>query len=271
VPNTADGVREKLDMTFLQTGSIDYKELARTTLDVVRSETEINRGRPVFLSRIGLQLAKHYRRPFKYMIPGLPLADFIRTYLSNRVELLEDTGALGYLVRLKDAPDQPTAPPMQSPEKPISPPATFPSTEQTGPPIRAIPRYEPSFWACFAKPLEPPTGFKRVVNLEPPFSFEPIPEHLSVPEGFLEIDAELIAPKSMPPGPGRSMYVVEQIEKWLKQHNLPPEQFFQRSHHPSSKTEERTASIVALLSKLDPKDLERISIPTDIWLKLINL
>lgn len=125
--------------------------------------------------------------------------------------------------------------------------------------VEAAPRYHPAFWAAFRKPLDVSSG--RYMSVQPPPRFQDVsPEDR--PDGFVEITREYIVGLDV-----EEREVHQRIQDWLAENGLGPEFFLSKSkaiaaHLPSDDLLGR------LLLVLEPDELERISMPLDVILKL---
>jgi hypothetical protein len=265
------------------------QELMRKILEIIQTQSTIQQ-RPPLLANVGWALAKYYRRPFKELSVERTLADFIRRHLSEQVQLLQNPmDPLVLMAALKNQPRDSSAATI-SPDGLVDATgvanAEF-STERRPATTSSqrFPRYDSSFWAAFSKPLR--EGFRRFIKIDRPFYFVDNTGSSPAPIGFMEIEAGFVAPQTFPPIPGRHAMVIQQIEAWLQKNNLRPDPFqyqprrvqermlFETALPRAALTDEQKPGagphVVQLFSMLDQKDLERIAMPADVWLKLMRL
>lgn len=241
------------------TGYIPAFTLKQQLLEIIKSNEA--RGVPIRLSNVGLQLAKQMRAPFRALSPEPTLASFIRTHMSAEVEILPDPSSpLVLYVRRKIIPE--TAEIQKATEREREDGNALPRSTNSA----AKPRFHKSFWAAFSKPL--PAGKTRYIQLGLPFHFEDLDREAEAPEGYVVVEDNFIAPAALEQGPERSAFVFTQVEAWLEKIGYGPEMFLEPKTRTSS--EYSRTSFLEILSGLDKRDLERIVLPADIWLKLIK-
>jgi hypothetical protein len=138
-----------------------------------------------------------------------------------------------------------------------------------------VPRYNPSFWAAFVKPLQP--GQRRFISIAFPIKFEDLSEDTEDAER-LEIDRALIV---SPTESDRDRIVLENIQTWLKRHKLDGSSFLMRSrpefaHLSWDRTRMGAESpyghseLEYLIEAVGNRDLARIHLPLDIVARLLG-
>jgi hypothetical protein len=257
-------------MTWLQrTIGIEPGDVAKTIINVVRNERDHN-SRPTSLAALGVALRRHYGRPFKVLSTEPSLASFISRHLATKVELIRDENhPLVLYAALKSDADATSVRNTEAGQ-------TDKQEEEvrvTGSEEKADtghPRYDFRFWAAFAKPIIANT--RRFLKTSWPVKFYDVPDGTAPPPGLLEIEANYIAPADLPPGSARAKHVAQQISAWLEQHDLESGQFeFKGSESDRMRPKATVPVIVQLLSNLEPKDLEKLVFPADVWLKLLGM
>ena len=123
--------------------------------------------------------------------------------------------------------------------------------------IATAPRYHPAFWAAFRLPLDESNN--RYMSTRAPILFQDSPGDR--PDGFVQITSKYVA------GPDSQYAEVQQMaEEWLADNKLQPTPYLSGARPPRS---EQSADLLdRLFHALDPSDLERITMPLDIVLKL---
>ena len=125
--------------------------------------------------------------------------------------------------------------------------------------VEAAPRYHPALWSAFRKPLDESNG--RYMSVQPPLRFQDVsPEDR--PDGFAEITREYITGLEV-----EEKEVQQKIQDWLAANGLDSEPFLLKS----KATVVRLPSddlLSRLLLALESDELERISMPLDVVLKL---
>ncbi|MDE2166098.1 MAG: hypothetical protein KGJ66_07150 [Alphaproteobacteria bacterium] len=129
------------------------------------------------------------------------------------------------------------------------------------------PLYETAFWAAFAKPL-PEEGAQRYLKITYPFRFDHFRPDATIPDGYVRVDDRYIAPEGLMHGDSRTKFILTQISAWLQDNDLSPESFLRRQKPYVENS--RGSQIIQILSSLEPDDLRRISIPADIWIRLLK-
>ena len=125
--------------------------------------------------------------------------------------------------------------------------------------VNTTPRYHRAFWAAFRKPLDEPNG--RYMSVQPPLRFQDAsPEDR--PDGFAEITREYIAGLEV-----EEKEVQQKIQDWLAANGLDSEPFLLKSK-PTVARLPSDDLLGRLLLALESDELERISMPLDIVLKL---
>lgn len=119
-----------------------------------------------------------------------------------------------------------------------------------------IPRFHPAFWAAFRKPVE--NSKRRYVTNVEPIVFRDISAH---EEGFgIEIGREYIIGLDSEPSE-----VQRKIQGWIEEHEVDSEIYLIRRQERSA---ESTDLLDLLLDSLEPSELERVTMPLDVVLKL---
>ena len=138
-----------------------------------------------------------------------------------------------------------------------------------------VPRYNPRFWAAFAKPLNP--GERRFISLSD-LSFEDLPEAVGGTLGRLEIDRTLIA---SPTEPNRDKVILENIQTWIRKFGLDETRFLMRSSaglfQQKAETSQKDAEhadvpteLEHLIEAIGNHDLPRVQLPLDIVARLLK-
>ena len=244
----------------------DFQEVTRTILEIVKSEYRRS-ARPISLAALGSQLSLRVGPT-----PGLKLSDTIRVHLWRELELIRDPQHPEVFSAGIKAPLDATASDLQIAAEDPSNSNTYVAYQN----LKAFenvlaPRFDSRFWAAFAKPINPMQ--KRVITTTYPFTFYDLSQTIQLPEGLLQVENEYIAPSSLVDRTERTGHILRQIEAWLKKYNISAD-VFQTRREVAVVEPPKTIHVpgfIQLLSQLDSKDLERISIPADIWLKLLRL
>ena len=120
------------------------------------------------------------------------------------------------------------------------------------------PRFHPAFWAAFRKPLDGSNN--RYMSTGTPIRFQDSPP-ADRPNDYVQITPEYVV------GPDAEYAEVQQkAQKWLADNMLHPTPYLSTGR--SAISEQPSDLLDRLLHALDPSDLERITIPLDIVLKL---
>lgn len=119
-----------------------------------------------------------------------------------------------------------------------------------------IPRFHPAFWAAFRKPVE--DSKRRYITDVEPIVFRDVSAH---DEGFgVEVDREYIVELDSKPSE-----VHRKIQGWLEDHDVDLETYLiTRQERPA----EPRDLLDLMLHSLDPSELERVTMPLDVILKL---
>lgn len=118
-------------------------------------------------------------------------------------------------------------------------------------------RYHPAFWAAFRIPLDESNN--RYMSTRTPIRFHDAPGDR--PDGFIQIASNYVV------GPDAEYADVQQkVQEWLAENKLQPTLY--ASMVKASGSEKSVDLLDRLLHALDPSDLERITMPLDIVLKL---
>ena len=123
--------------------------------------------------------------------------------------------------------------------------------------IATATRYHPAFWAAFRIPLDESNN--RFMSTRRPVRFHDSPGDR--PDGFIQIAPNYVA------GPDADYADVQKkVQEWLADNELQPTPYLSAVR--SSGSEQSVDLLDRLLHALDPSDLERITMPLDIVLKL---
>ena len=125
--------------------------------------------------------------------------------------------------------------------------------------VEATPRYHPAIWAAFRKPLDESSG--RYMSVQPPPRFQDAsPEDR--PDGFVEVTREYIVGLEV-----EERKVHQRIQDWLAANGLDSEPFLAKNMVSVARLPSDDL-LGRLLLALESDELERISMPLDIVLKL---
>jgi hypothetical protein len=229
-------------------------------------------GKPVFLANLGGRLSKEAKTQLQ--LTGLPLKSFMEQYLSNRLRLIS-MGDTGDVVVPKGADTD-----RLTDEYLMGLHVKKPRLLSTRPPPI---RYMAGVWKAFELPM---SSQKRYIELRdgreavchnvdsetaaPPNSFEVVPEDLPPIDPYRNI--------ASPP------HIFRAIRVWAEKHQIDtarlreaPERSSTEGASPSSLSANAIASnnnamerLRNFLEILEPDDLARISIPSEVLLHLLK-
>lgn len=127
--------------------------------------------------------------------------------------------------------------------------------------FKSIPRYSPSFWAAFAKPLKQDSRFINIDTLRFSDDFSSLGEE---GDSIREIKSEFIAPLDES---GNASETANRIEQWLKSQKLGAEPFVVKKR---AKLKPQRNLMEAVLCSLDGEQLKRSILPLDVVRKLFE-
>jgi hypothetical protein len=209
-------------------------------------------GRPLLLSKLGSLLG-----PGRLEIEaatGLKLKPFVTFHLRDDCQILEnpnDPNIIGLVPRGVTLSDDVSF--------------YFAKTPSSA---GAPPRYRPSFWAAFAKPIPPDTNrYIRMMDLR----FFDQPETAPPPEGMLQIKRESIPPEDMLK---RDAAIQLSVDHWLSEHGISRSTVLvpgaaQSLNAPGPEIV-RNNLLEALIGALDEGELRRFDLPMDLVAKLFR-
>ncbi|MBI1779388.1 MAG: hypothetical protein HYR63_28990 [Proteobacteria bacterium] len=209
-------------------------------------EAHQGQGTPYLLSRLGLDLGKD-AITLKYL--GYPkLAQFVTERLVGRCELRLLGGRHNNIYAIF-----PTGAPSPTPLTP-----SF---------LAKRPRYHYRFWAAFSVPA---LGERRDLNLLD-FTFRDAAASEPAPPGTLPIEPDVIAPDNVA---DRDNTIHTNIDRWLERHGLERSKFLvseKVSHSSNLLPSDASATLLdLLLTSLDNRQLQRISLPLDVISSLLR-
>jgi hypothetical protein len=212
-------------------------------------EGGIASGRVYLLSRLGLELGEDVKR-LKLLTGGANLAGFVRGHPAlQSFELVPTIEAPNVLAVVKKSQSEGVSSEVAAP-RPVTLPArsAFES------------RYHYRFWAAFSVPLQNGRRFIDPAN----FVFRHLEESEQPPEGWLEIEAEYIAPES---APNRDERIKENISRWLQKNGLDRSAFLHDAKTPSS-PQQNLLSL--MLDVLDKRQLQSTTMSLDVIAALLK-
>lgn len=146
----------------------------------------------IYMSALGLKLSQHFANPIREILGDRKLKTIIDNSLTNRVQFVGTSSKME--VRL-----------MSDAER-----------------LRPR-RYDPTFWAAFAKPIA--SGkVVRVLQPQPPYDFQDCDSLEARPEGWLTIAAAAIPDPDLPKDE-REAAVKGAIVSWCNANSLSPRDF----------------------------------------------
>jgi hypothetical protein len=169
-----------------------------------------NPDQEMFLAALGNRTSKLLTLSLRDALGDQKFADFIRDNLGREVAL---SGTKDRLVARLVSSDPPHP--------------TLPLTGHVAPAVHegegsVARKYAPNFWGAFLRPSR--RHQRRAIDLKPPFDWSDFPAG-TLPEGWKEIDASLLAAYPVQDWPTRKRAAGISIEKWCELHNLDPEMF----------------------------------------------
>ena len=123
----------------------------------------------------------------------------------------------------------------------------------------SAPRFHPAFWAAFRKPLD--ESNRRYLSVDAPIRFQES-SGKNPPDRFREVPQNYISDSTMDDD-----QILQNAEKWLKDNELQRNIYLINSQSKSDFGHPRNL-LDRLLFSLEPKELNRVSMPLDIILKL---
>jgi hypothetical protein len=209
-------------------------------------------GRPLLLSKLGSLLGA--KRLEIEAMTGLKLKPFVTIHLRDDCQILEnpnDANILGLVPKGVELTDD------------IS--FYFSRQAPTG---GAPPRYRPSFWAAFAKPMPP--GLDRYIRMSDLRFFDQ-PETAPAPQGMLRVERERVPPENIVQ---RDVAVQLAITDWLQENSIDrtsvlvprSAQFLSAVGFDAG----HTSLLELLVTALDDGDLKRFDLPMDVVAKLLR-
>ena len=221
-------------------------------------------GAPLRLANVGTELARAFdNRPFRRLFPPYSLKSFVENFMADRIILRKHpSDDLVFFVELKNATQSGKA------STALNTAAPVPAGDRTSA-VRPI--YDASFWAAFAKPID--DGRTRFLRKVPPFVFRDLSDGEAQPLDHFLIDRDFIAPGSFLPGEERMEFVSKNIDRWLKLNELSRNMFEKLPKPKPRETREEVGhgrTWLRAFESLTQSELERIVIPTDVWLKFIR-
>ena len=124
------------------------------------------------------------------------------------------------------------------------------------------PRFHPAFWAAFRKPLE--ESNRRHLSIDAPIRFQESSGE-DPPDGFLEVTGTYITDPGMD-----DEQTLRKAEQWLADNDLQKDIYLLDSKSKPSSDQPQNL-LDRLLFSLENKELNRVSMPLDIVLKLRKL
>jgi hypothetical protein len=209
-------------------------------------------GRPLLLSKLGSLLGS--KRLEIEATTGLKLQPFVIFNLGSDCQIIEnpnDSNVVGLVPKGVELTDD----------------ISFYFSRQSPAP-GALSRYRPSFWAAFAKPIQPGTNrYLRMSDLR----FFDQPESAPAPEGMLQIEGERVPPENTL---RRDAAVQLSIEQWLQEQSIDPASVLvPRSAHSLSPVvlgADHRNLLEILVGALNDADLKRFDLPMDVIAKLMR-
>jgi hypothetical protein len=193
------------------------------------------------LSRLGVDLGKDAKT--LSLLSGHRLAEFIRTQLSDRYQVVSVVGLPHIFAVVRTNKQTPGAQ-----AAPIPPPS---KTEL---------RYNYRFWAAFSVP---PKGVARYLDPEN-LIFKDLAAGESPPLNWINIDIQFIAPAT---APNRDQLIKASIESWLSKYSQDKSRFL---HGSEQKVFDGKSLLALMLDELDSGQLKTTSLTMDVIKALSN-
>jgi hypothetical protein len=216
--------------------AIDLEPLKRAIVSLVQTHYDSTR-RAMLLSRLGQALQKE-----GFNVGRGRLAGFLHSELAGHIRLIPRPNDPKVLAALPAGLDE-TAVAASTAPAPLSGEAT-------------APRYVPSFWAAFTKPLA--QGATRVVEFDPP-RFHDQPSAI-VPAGSLTVPREQVFVREATETPAdHRLRVQAAVKQWLNTNGVSLELVLDRPRRHQSHS-----LLDQLIAALSPEQRQRLSLPLDI-------